>query len=98
MPDSWLTQINLLADFISNTTCLLENFSYRLSDKVPEYRYPFSAYLKSWKMLADRFKVEIKRFSENGYEVLVSTIVNWVMPSLCMGYNELFVFIEKYSR
>jgi hypothetical protein len=49
-------------------------------------------------MLADKFKVEIKRFIEKGNEVLVSTILNWVMPSICTAYNDLFIFIAKYSR
>ncbi len=68
------------------------------SKRTPSYHHPLNGFIKAWKLFADKFNEAINRYKNHQSEVLLSTIINWVMPTFAMTYNDLFVYINQSLR
>ena len=69
-----------------------------MAARAPTFRHPSNTYIKAWKTLQQKLSSGIQRFRESRVEVLLSTIINWCLPSLASAYNDLYVYIQDSIR
>lgn len=91
---NWVDQLEIIANFIKETIDFLENYCAAVAKKTPSYRHPLNMYLKAWRLFSEKLHSSIQGFKDKRSEVLLSTILNWVLPTLATTYNDLFIYIK----